>query len=164
MEHFKVTQKFTAGPLQGLEHTSVTCVAYTVGQVESDTGSGSSYEITAVTPILYTLPLPDENYPALSANPPDWACQKPSTPLLRAIRLLGRYTSNRFDVWGIAGGQNAAVRARLMTELKGVKVPQSKSGVTAIEEEFYAVCGITGNCGAERQENFREYCRNAIAA
>ena len=88
---------------------------------------------------------------------------QPETQLLKAIRLLGHYTSNRFDLWDLAGGQNAARRAQIMTELSGSKVPQSKAGVTAIESAFFTACGIIGKCGAERDENFRNYCRAALA-
>jgi hypothetical protein len=73
-----------------------------------------------------------------------------------ALRLLGVYTAGRFDVWALAGSQRASCRAHIMSELLGVKTPQSKAGVNAIRDAFYRVAGdaITGDCIAVREDSF----------
>ena len=78
-----------------------------------------------------------------------------------ALRLLSVYTAGRFDIWIIAGPQRASCRSHVMSELLGVKTPQSKSGVNAIRDAFYAVAGdaITGNCIAAREDAFLEWAR-----
>ena len=84
--------------------------------------------------------------------------------LLEAIRLLGAYTANRFDVWTIAGNARASCRAHVMSALLGRKTPQSKSGVNAINDEFHRLAGIGGGgCEAARESMFIDYCR-AITA
>ena len=80
-----------------------------------------------------------------------------------AIRLLGMYTGGRFDIWAMSGPHNATNRAHVMSELTGNKVSKGAAGVNALEREFYEMCGIEGECMAERHERFREYCRELMA-
>lgn len=75
-----------------------------------------------------------------------------------AIRMLKRLTHDRCDLWMLAGSSNAKLRAQLMEVLTGSKVPQAKAGINALETAFYTVCGIIGECKAERDENFRKFC------
>ena len=83
-----------------------------------------------------------------------------STTLQQAIRTLGAYTAGRFDIWLLAGPAKASCRAHVMSDLLGVRTPQSKSGVFAIRAEFYRQAGIAGGCEAQREESFREFCRS----
>jgi len=76
-----------------------------------------------------------------------------------AIRILGINTAGRFDVWMLAGGPKASCRAHVMSTLAGKRMPQSKSGVTAIRSAFYEALAITGECEAHREEQFRAICR-----
>jgi len=84
------------------------------------------------------------------------------TATIEAVRLLAAFTLDRFDIWMLSGAGNAAHRARLMSTLLDAKTPQSKSGVTAIRDAFYERLQITGSCGAHREDNFRESCRQII--
>ena len=81
------------------------------------------------------------------------------TKLVDAVRVLGTYTAWRFDLWILAGNQRASCRAHVMSVLMGQKMPQSKSGVTALRAEFNQRAGITGDCPAHREENFIAFCR-----
>lgn len=78
-----------------------------------------------------------------------------------AIHLLGVYTANRFDLWMLAGSSKASCRAHLMSALQGTRVPQSKSGITAIRNAFYSLLNIAGECEAHREELFRAVCKEA---
>jgi hypothetical protein len=80
---------------------------------------------------------------------------------LQAIRLLGSYTANRFDLWQLAGRAHAMRRAHVLGTLTGTKVSQAKAGITAMRTAFYARLGIVGQCEAEREENFRFVCHEA---
>jgi len=82
--------------------------------------------------------------------------------LEKAIRLLGTYTANRFDIWILAGNARASCRAHVMSELLGKKTPQSKSGVNVIQDEFERQTKITGSCTADWDTKFREFCRQSI--
>ena len=79
----------------------------------------------------------------------------------RAIRVLGAYTAQRFDIWVLSGNAKAGCRAHVMSELLGVKTPRSKSGVNAIRQEFYSRMGIwrDGLCLAEMENEFLSLCR-----
>lgn len=82
------------------------------------------------------------------------------TKLQEAIFTLGALTRWYYNVWDLAGPRFAKGRAALMAELLGVpKVPQSKSGVTALEAEFYRQCGVSGETPSRRQEAFAQKCR-----
>jgi hypothetical protein len=78
---------------------------------------------------------------------------------LEAVRMLGVYTAKTFKLVHLTGKHRAAHRAHVMSELCGVKMPQSKSGITAIREALYKLSGVTGNCEAEQQDNLREWCK-----
>jgi hypothetical protein len=76
-----------------------------------------------------------------------------------AIQLLGKYTAGSFAIWNLAGPRQSAQRAEIMSELKGVRTPQTKSGVTALFEAFMDVREqnlpgqkMTG-CPADRDSN-----------
>ena len=75
----------------------------------------------------------------------------------QALAMLKLYTRGRFTLWTLAGNSNAPYRAAIMSMLKTGRVgqvPRSKSGITAIETEFYSRASIVGGCGAEQEENF----------
>jgi hypothetical protein len=79
---------------------------------------------------------------------------------LRAIVAKLRYPTKgtyRFHDW-LCGPHMAALRAELMSELTGQRMPQSKSGITALGKELYRLAGVEGNCGAAREDAF---CRFA---
>ena len=82
---------------------------------------------------------------------------------LKALQLLKALTRDRFDIWMLAGSSNARLRAALMSELTGSKVPQSKSGVNAIRDAFYAVGNISGDCLYEQENNFIAWARQQTA-
>jgi hypothetical protein len=48
-----------------------------------------------------------------------------------------------------------------MSALIGQKMPQSKSGVTAIRSAFYDAAGpaVSGDCEYAREESFVQWCR-----
>lgn len=86
-----------------------------------------------------------------------------------AVRVLAAYTADRFDLWALAGGARASCRAHVMSVLLGRKVPQSKSGVFAMREAFYAVpefasAGDSDECAAGQDARFRAKCRAIMAA
>lgn len=86
------------------------------------------------------------------------------TPQLHeAIRLLRCYTSDRFDLWVLSGPEKASCRAHIMSTLKGVKTPQSKSGVMAIREEFYKICRPEGSCSAAQEDFFIIWAKGIAA-
>ena len=76
------------------------------------------------------------------------------TNVKEALKLLGIYTAGSFDIWTLAGPVKASCRAHILSTLVGGKVPQSKSGVNALRDAFYAVAEITGEYPAERERNF----------
>ncbi len=87
----------------------------------------------------------------------------PTPHTLRALHLLGASTNFRFDVWMLAGGPRASVRAHVMSELLGKRVPQKDSGIHAIQDTFYKAARIEGDCLAAREENFIAWCKQHIA-
>lgn len=78
-----------------------------------------------------------------------------------AIRVLGAYTAGRFDLWILSGNPKARARAHIMSVLMDHDMPQSKSGINAMRETFYAKLGITGECLAEREEQFIKVCKES---
>jgi len=81
-----------------------------------------------------------------------------------AIRLLGEYTSGRFDVDNLYGDHNAQRRQHLMQVLTCTKVPRAKAGVNALEKAFMALAKPPANCLALQRDFFREWCRNRLGA
>lgn len=82
--------------------------------------------------------------------------------LLEAVKLLGQHTNGRFDVWFLMGNRNARIRSEIMSVLMGKKIPQAKSGVTAIRAELYKrsrIDQIENICEATRSEHFRDWCK-----
>lgn len=61
---------------------------------------------------------------------------------VNTIRLLGAYTAHSFDPYQLAGTHKASVRAHIMSELAGVRVPQSKSGVTALRAALCSALNV----------------------
>ena len=79
------------------------------------------------------------------------------TALQQAAEALRASTRNG-DFWDISGPSNAKTRAQIMALLMGVaKIPQSRSGVNALQAEFYRRVGVSGNCDGARQNAFREW-------
>jgi len=76
-----------------------------------------------------------------------------------AVRLLGEWTRGRFDVWMLAGSQNAGNRAMLLSHLVGTRQPQSKAGVNALRDAFYSALEVTGDCLAAKEDRFVATCR-----
>lgn len=74
-----------------------------------------------------------------------------------ALARLKLETRGFFHVHELAGPSKAGTRAELATLLFGVKTPQARAGVTALEAAFYALAGgalIGATCGADRQSRF----------
>lgn len=76
-----------------------------------------------------------------------------------AVRLLGVYTAGRFDPWDLAGSSKASCRAHVMSALAGVRVPQSKSGVFAMEAALFAAVVVPRDCKATMTRVFIETCK-----
>jgi hypothetical protein len=81
-----------------------------------------------------------------------------------AVRLLGEWTRGRFDVWMLAGSQNAGNRAILLSHLVGARQTQSKAGVNALRDAFYAALEVTGDCLAAKEDRFVVTCRLVVAS
>lgn len=80
--------------------------------------------------------------------------------ITNAVRLLGIYTAGRFDIFALAGPQKASCRAHIMSTIQGRRVPQSKSGVYAIREAFFAALKPAGGCVAAQEDTFSELCQS----
>lgn len=87
-----------------------------------------------------------------------------------ALRLLGVYTAGRFDPWILMGPSKASCRAHVMSAFNGKKTPQSKSGVNAIKEAFYAIVNAEGtgvfktdDCSASQDVAFAAWARQQTA-
>jgi hypothetical protein len=84
---------------------------------------------------------------------------------IKGIRTLGTYTAGSFDIWRLAGRTKASCRQHVMADLLEVpKVPQSKSGVTAIRKQAYAVANeygaeIDSDHPAGREKQFISFCK-----
>ena len=81
----------------------------------------------------------------------------------QALKLLGTYTAGRFDIWMLAGSSKASCRSHVMSVLMGQKVPQSKSGVTALRDALYSAGQITGEYEAQREERFVAWAKQQAA-
>jgi hypothetical protein len=79
---------------------------------------------------------------------------------IKAHLILAQLTAARCDVYSLAGPDNASARAALMTLLTGVKTPQAKSGVTALQAAFYAL--YRGDSDREKQRNLARYCERVL--
>lgn len=69
------------------------------------------------------------------------------------LRLLGVYTGGRFVPWALAGPAKASRRAHVMSALAGARVPQSRAGITAIEQALFSITQADGSCLAVREDN-----------
>ncbi len=78
--------------------------------------------------------------------------------LTNAVKLLHILTNGRYNIWELAGPRNAPARAKVMSLLLGKKTPQAKSGVNAIQKEFFAQTQIGSGCLAEQEQNFCDAC------
>ena len=76
-----------------------------------------------------------------------------------AIRLTGIYTGYTYNLWALAGNAKAGCRAHIMSALVGKRMPQSKSGVTALRSALYSTLGIDGTCIADEEEKFKVICK-----
>lgn len=69
------------------------------------------------------------------------------------VRLLGVYTSAHFDPYMLAGPAKASCRAHCMSAFAGVRVPQSKAGVTVIRDTLHSIFDAQGECLAAREDD-----------
>jgi hypothetical protein len=67
------------------------------------------------------------------------------------------------DVWALAGRRNAALRAKIMSGLKGERVPQAKSGVNAIRKVLADKLGVRWESG-ECLNEFEGKIKDAVLA
>lgn len=93
--------------------------------------------------------------------------QNVDSATLAGIELLGKYTiryrgGSSFDPWDMMGPHNAKRRAEVMSALMGKKMPQAKSGVTALRDELNARLNPVGNHLSARQENLADICRELL--
>ena len=77
--------------------------------------------------------------------------------------MLEAYTDGRFNLSWLTGPGNRNFRAELMAVLVGHKVPAAKCGINALAEEFHRQAQIVGDCSAQRDDNFAEFCKRARA-
>ena len=82
---------------------------------------------------------------------------------INAVRLLNVYTAGRFDVYLLAGPAKASVRAHIMSELKGIRIPQAKAGVNSIREELFILSGAEGSCLAAREDNLAAWAKSILS-
>lgn len=78
----------------------------------------------------------------------------------KALSLLSTYTAGSFNFWQLAGSSKASCRAHIMSVLKGKKVPQSKSGVNALQSAFYEFATIEDGCEAVRENSFTKWAKS----
>ncbi len=67
----------------------------------------------------------------------------------------------RVSDW-LTGPHMAQLRAQTMSALCGSKMPQSKSGITALVKALYSRAGIVGNCSAASDKAFSLYCAKLL--
>lgn len=79
-----------------------------------------------------------------------------------AVRLLGVYTAGSFKFFTLAGGHKASCRAHIMSQLKGVRVPQSKAGINAMRDEFFAIANPPGDCEAAKEDAFVQWAKGNL--
>src|SRR2546426_5946521 len=79
--------------------------------------------------------------------------------LKEALRVLGSYTAERYDVWMLAGNSRASYRAQVMSVLKGIRVPQSKAGVHALRAALYEAANIERDCLADKDDKFIQFAK-----
>lgn len=91
---------------------------------------------------------------------------------IKALQTIQHITRRSFDIFGhLAGPHKAGIRAQIMSDLRGIKVPQSKAGVTAIREELYTLSGIvpsqssatTWTCEADREEQLMQWANTLLS-
>ena len=73
---------------------------------------------------------------------------------IEALKLLGVYSGNSFDVWRLAGPAKASCRAHIMSIFNDKRTPQSKSGVTVLRSSLWGLFNLSGNCQARRETDF----------
>ena len=79
-----------------------------------------------------------------------------------ALFILRQYAGKNMEVYNLAGDSRAKVRQQVMSLLLGRKAKRAESGVTAIRAEFYRLAEVTGDCGAERSENFTVWANRQL--
>lgn len=82
--------------------------------------------------------------------------------LKSAIYLLNIYTGGSFDVWSLAGSSKASCRAHVMSALHGKKMPQSKSGVNALQAELFCRVDARGDYERAREKDCQIKCRGIL--
>jgi hypothetical protein len=81
----------------------------------------------------------------------------------KALKLLNAYTTGHLDFWILAGPSKATCRAHIMSELEGKRVPQSKSGVTAMRDAFYTLAGQrAGDTSYRAEDAFRAWAKQYV--
>lgn len=78
---------------------------------------------------------------------------------IEALHLLGIYTNYKYDFWILSGNAKASCRSHIMSALMGKKVPQSKSRVNVMRDEFYKLTNADGECQASQQDNFVKWAK-----
>lgn len=78
----------------------------------------------------------------------------PDERIQAAAKLLRTYAGQWYQIDNLAGPAKASCRAHVMSTLLGVKTPQSKAGITAIREAFYAAVGLGHDCLARQEHEF----------
>ena len=82
--------------------------------------------------------------------------------LIIAAKLLLTYDSFG-RIGSLAGDSRSASRQKVMSALLGKKVQKSQSGITAIENEFYARAGIKKDTSRNMKLAFAEWTKQATA-
>lgn len=81
-----------------------------------------------------------------------------------AVKMLRDATRGSFDIFALSGAQGE-IRAAILSKLSGGKrISQRQAGVTSLRTAFYDAFGIFAGCLAERDETFRNVCKQLLAA
>ena len=80
-----------------------------------------------------------------------------------AIQLLKGALGKSETLFNLAGDGNAGIRAAILSELTGEKVPKSKAGINALEKALYKAIGIEEDTAAGKESAFWDAIRNPEA-
>ena len=90
--------------------------------------------------------------------------EKQTSSRRRAIALKAlAATGGRGTVGNLTGDSFAQVRANLLSELTGAKVPKAKAGINALMKAFYQEFGIPADTEAGMRKNLAEAFQRAVS-
>jgi hypothetical protein len=84
--------------------------------------------------------------------------------VLEALALVGAATGGRYRPHDLTGDHNKALRARVLSLIRGVNVPKAQAGVNAMCAELFALSGVDGACLNARENNFAAWAKATVEA